>query len=221
MRTKVNFYRSSVGQKFVMGITGIFLCTFLVVHLSGNLLLFRNDGGRSFDEYSRFMSSNLGIRAMEVVLVAGFLSHLLLAARTWQRNRRARPVRYELNRPSQNSSLASRTMAVSGSLVFLFLVVHLKTFFVPARFSSTPHASMYDTVRAAFASPTYAAFYLVALALLAFHLRHGFQSAFQTLGIRSSARRLVDAVALLFWLVIPLGFALMPIYFLWTRYRGV
>ena|SRR2546426_4728274 len=210
-------WSSSVGQKVLVGLTGLFLCTFLIVHLSGNLLLFKSDGGRAFEEYAKFMSTNPAIRLMEIVLTAGFAGHIFFAVRVWLHNRRARPERYATNRPSENSSLASRTMFASGSIVFVFLVVHLKTFFVPSRFPAGVPPSMFELVKRAFASPAYDAFYLLSLALMGFHLRQGFQSAFQTLGLRPARRTLIDSVAVIFWLIIPIGYATMPLYFLWAH----
>jgi succinate dehydrogenase / fumarate reductase cytochrome b subunit len=217
----INLYNSSVGQKFIVGLTGLFLCTFLVVHLSGNLLLFRNDGGQAFEEYSTFMSTNPGIRMMEIVLFAGFLIHIIFSVRTWINNRMARPVRYVANRPQDNSTLASRITFITGSIVFIFLVVHLRTFFVPTRFPEGVPPRMYDLVREAFSNPVYSGFYVLAMVLLAYHLRHGFQSAFQTFGLRPGRQRAIDVVAILFWLIIPAGFASMPVYFLWLHYKGV
>ncbi len=214
-------YRSSVGQKLLVGVTGLFLCTFLVVHMSGNLLLFRHDGGRAFDTYSEFMSTNTMIRTMEIVLFAGFLIHIILAVSTWISNRMARPRRYAVNRPSENSALASRWTFITGSVVFIFLVLHLRTFFVPTRFASGAKPSMFELVASAFANPVYDGFYLVALILLGYHLRHGFQSAFQTFGLRPGHQKLIDLVAIFFWLIIPIGFATMPIYFYWAHLKGV
>ena len=102
MDKPASLYQSSVGQKALVALTGLFLCTFLVVHLSGNFLLFKQDGGRAFDEYCEFMSTNLGIRFMEFVLAAGFLGHILLGIRVWMYNRRSRPQSYVMNRPSEN-----------------------------------------------------------------------------------------------------------------------
>src|SRR5206468_11149365 len=142
-------------------------------------------------------------------------------AGVWIKNRSARPQRYAMNRASENSSLASRIMNVSGSIVFIFLVVHLRTFFVPSRFPGEAKPSMYELVKTAFSSPVYVGFYLISLFLLGYHLRHGFQSAFQTLGLKAGLRLLIDYVAVIFWLIIPLGFAAMPLYFLWAHYTGV
>ncbi len=221
MNKMIALYKSSVGQKFIVGLTGLFLCSFLVVHLSGNMLLFKNDAGQSFETYSEFMSTNTGIRIMEIVLAAGFLFHIILAVYVWINNKLARPERYAMARPSENSSLSSRVMFVSGSIVFIFLVVHLRTFFIPARFASGPKPSMYELAEAAFSSPVYDAFYVVALILLGYHLRHGFQSAFQTFGIRPRYKRVIDLISVFFWLVIPAGFAAMPLYFLWQHHKGV
>jgi succinate dehydrogenase / fumarate reductase cytochrome b subunit len=119
-----------------------------------------------------------------------------------------------MNRPGENSALESRLTFVTGSVIFIFLVVHLRSFLVPVRFPSGAKPSMYELVAAAFASPVYDAFYIIALALLAYHLRHGFQAAFQTFGVRPKLRKWIDLLAILFWLIVPIGFATMPLYFL-------
>ena len=221
MSKKTNLLTSSVGRKFLMGATGLFLCSFLVIHLSGNLLLFKNDGGIAFDAYSEFMATNLLIRTIEIGLFAGFLAHIIFGAWLWLDNRRARPQRYEINKASDNSTLASRTTFFTGSIVFIFLVVHLNTFFVPTRILGI-ELSMYDLVVEAFENPVYDAFYVIAIALLGYHLRHGFQSAFQTFSIRGQKYlMLVNIVALIFWLLIPIGYISMPLYFLWAHLSGV
>ena len=105
-------------------------------------------------------------------------------------------------------------MFVSGSVVYMFLAVHMRTFWYASRFHHDEHPSMYRVAVESFANPYYSAFYVVALVLLAMHLRHGFQSAFQTFGIKHTQfAGLIELVGALFWLVIPLGFASIPIYF--------
>ncbi len=217
----VRIYASSVGQKLLVGAAGLFLCSFLVVHLSGNLLLFKNDGGKAYDEYSHFMSTNEVIRVLEIVLFAGFVIHIIFGVSTWISNRLARPKRYRVKASSENSTLSSRTSFITGSVVFIFLVIHLRSFWVPTRFASGPEPSAYEMVRAAFMYKSYDAIYLVALAFLGYHLRQGFQSAFQTLGLRPGHTKLIDWVGVIFWLLIPIGFAAMPLYFLWAHSRGV
>lgn len=217
MRNIRPLYSYSVGHKLIVALTGLFLCSFLVVHLSINVLLFRNDGGQAFNSWAESMDSSWLIHGLEILLAAGFILHIVYSVRVWIRDQTTRPAGYALNRPSQNSALTSRTMFWTASVVFIFLVVHIKDFWVPTRFPGPSKVSYFDMVANAFRSPVYDAFYLIALVLLGYHLRHGFQSAFQTFGLRSRWRHAVDAVAIIFWLLIPIGFATMPLYFLFAR----
>lgn len=213
MNSLVSFYKSSIGKKVVMSLTGLFLCLFLVEHLVGNLLLFANDGGHLYEEYSRLLVSNPVIRAIEVVLFASIIGHSVSGLAVWIRNRRARPTRYANYRLDENTELASRITMLSGSVIFLFLVVHLGSFFVPLRVTGT-ELTAYELVVQKFSNPWFCAFYVFALFLLAYHLRHGFQSAFQTLGLMHRKYKwLLDLTAFVFWFVVPLGFASLPVYF--------
>ena len=109
---------------------------------------------------------------------------------------------------------------LTGSIIFLFLVVHLRTFFVPLRLVGTPMTPA-GLVEEAFSSKLYAGWYLFALAILAYHLRHGFQSAFQSLGLRNKKYTpLIDAIAIVFWLLIPIGYAVIPIYYLFFHHAA-
>ena len=221
MNRIASFYNSSVGRKLLVGLTGFFLCSFLVVHLLINLFLLKQDQGLTFDAYSEFMATYPLIRPLEIVLFVGFFVHIILTVWLWFTNRKVRTSRYAVNRASENSALSSRIQIVSGVIVLIFLVVHINSFFVGTRFVDTPE-TMYEIVNAAFANPWYVAFYLVALVFLGYHLKHGFQSAFQTFGIRPvQYQKLVDAIAVIFWLVIPLAFATIPLYFLWAHSSGV
>ncbi len=217
MNRITKFYTSSVGRKLLMALTGFFLCSFLVVHLYLNLFLFKSDAGRTFDAYSEFMATYPLIRPLEIVLFLGFLFHIFIGVWLWIGNRIARPSRYAVHRPSETSDLSSRVMFWTGVFVFVFLAIHINSFFVRSRFLE-PTRPMYEIVAETFANPWYDLFYIVALVFLGYHLMHGFQSAFQTFGLRSKKyRRLIDLVALLFWLLIPICFAAMPLYFLWAH----
>jgi len=214
MTTFAGFLSSTIGRKLLMGFTGLFLCSFLVVHLTGNFLLFKGDGGAAFDAYSEFMSTNFIIRTLEIGLFLGLLLHTVLGVRLWAANRKVRGEEYAVKAGAETSTLASRITFVTGSVIFVFLVIHLRTFFIPARFGA-PDLSMYQLVRESFASPLYSIFYLIALVFLGYHLRHGFQSAFQTFGLRGKRYLpLIETIAFVFWCLIPLGFAAMPLYFL-------
>lgn len=215
MGKTAKFLQSSVGKKVIMSLSGLFLCSFLVVHLTINLfaLKVKSDGGAEFNTYAQFMAAHPLIRPLEWILFAGFLVHAVLGLYLELRNRRVRPAKYEVNRPPENSSWASRFAWLTGIFVGVFLVVHVNTFFVQSRFFD--HRPMIELIKDAFASPSYVAFYIVALVFLSYHLKHGFQSSFQTLGLRAGKfQRLIDALGVIFWLIIPIGFAIIPLYFL-------
>lgn len=214
MNRITTFYTSSVGRKLLVALTGLFLCSFLVVHLYVNLFLFKSDSGGTFDAYSEFLATYPLIRPLEIILFLGFLIHAFIGVWLWITNRMARPQRYEVNGSSENSTFSSRFSFVTGTAIFIFLVVHINSFFVQSRFFSGGR-TMYAIVTDAFRDPVNDAFYVIALWFLASHLKHGFQSAFQTFGIRHERYRwLIEAVGAIFWLLIPVGFAVMPIYFL-------
>lgn len=210
MNAFFNFINSSVGKKILTSLTGILMSLFLIEHLIGNLLLLKMDGGIAFDEYAHFMGGNPIIRTLEVGLLLLFLLHIVNGARIWLYNRRMRIKKYDTYKLSENTTLQSRLMNVSAAFVLVFLIVHLERFWVPARFVHPD--SIAALVYATFREPFYVAFYLFSLILLSYHLRHGFQSAFQTLGWRTKKYfGIIDFIAVLFWLVIPLGFALIPL----------
>jgi succinate dehydrogenase / fumarate reductase, cytochrome b subunit len=214
MNAILNFYRSSIGKKLIVGMTGILLCSYLVVHLIGNFLLFRNDHGAAFNAYAELLQQVVIIRIIEVGLFAIFFFHIFTAVYTWFMNRTARPVQYKMNKVEANSTLTSRTMFLSGSIVFIFLVVHVRTFWFTSRYQAGEDFRMFDLVKSSFADPVYSIFYCIALFLLGFHLRHGFQSAFQTFGLRNRKyTSLIEFVGILFWLLLPVGFATIPVYF--------
>lgn len=217
MKAILDFYHSSIGKKLIVGLTGLLLCAYLVIHLIGNLLLYRSDNGAAFNTYAEILPQVLVIRIIEILLFATFLFHILTGVYLWYVNRRARPKKYELTKPGESSALTSRIMFLTGSIVFIFLVIHMRTFWYESRYEAGEGFSMYNAVRTAFADPLYSGFYLVAMFLLGFHLRHGFQSAFQTFGLRDRKYSfLIEIVGIIFWLLIPAAFASMPIYFFFT-----
>ena len=213
MNSVLTFYSSSIGKKVFMSLTGLFLISFLTEHLIGNLLLFANDNGAMYEAYGEFLVSNPVIRSIEILLFLGMIGHAILGVLLWIKNRMTRPVKYKFFRLKDNAPFASRTTLLTGSVIGIFLYIHLKTFFIPLRFS-TEKVSSYELVVQAFANPWYDAFYLVALFLLGYHLKHGFQSAFQTLGLRNKTYTpFLDMLAFIVWFLIPLGFATIPVYF--------
>ena len=198
------FY-SSVGRKLLMAMTGLFLCVFLIEHLFGNMELYKMDGGKAFDEYTELLTGNLFIRLVEYILFAGIFIHAIDGLMITLSNRKARPIRYEVTNRSANSTWFSRNMGLTGSIIFVFLVIHLRTFFFSHRFESVAHA---------FATTWYAALYLVAMVVLGLHLNHGFQSAFQTMGWNNHKyAQPLKYAGRAFALIMMIGFASFPIMF--------
>lgn len=214
-----NTFSSSIGRKIVMAVTGLFLCSFLVVHLVGNLQLFKDDGGLAFNAYSEFMSHNTIIRIMEIGLVLGFGFHIYEGLLLATKNKAARGSKYVSDHIEQNSPWHSRNMAVLGSIILFFLVVHLYNFFGTLRFG-TPlvdaqgNENAYALVVDAFHNIFYVVLYVLAQFALLYHLLHGFQSAFQTLGLNHRKYTpVIKLIGVVFSIVVCAGFAAMPIYF--------
>src|ERR1051326_5859987 len=128
-----NFLNSSLGRKVVMSLTGLFLCLFLVEHLYGNLLLYTDPSGQAFVEYSHDAVHSILIRSIEVILFIAIVLHVLQAIMLTRQNAQARPVKYAVSKVSETSTWFSRNMGITGSVIFFFLVVHLRTFFFPYR----------------------------------------------------------------------------------------
>ena len=203
--------QSSIGKKIMVAAAGLLLCGFLVTHLAGNLLLFAGEG--AYNHYAKALEENPLLPAAEVALAALFILHIAVSVTVTYQNKRARPVAYESRASKGGSWPGSTTMIYSGLLVLAFLLVHLKTF----RFGDASDG-LFKLVMAAFANPWYSAFYVVAMAGLALHLSHGFQSAFQTLGLNHPKYTpLIKAAGLAFAVLVALGFAILPV---WAYVKG-
>lgn len=129
----VQTFTYSIGKKILMALTGLFLVSFLFVHLSGNLLLFQETGD-AFNQYAYFMSTSPLIRVAEVILVAGFLGHILDGYKLAQENKKARPVGYSMAPKDRGSTWVSRNAVYTGSVVLIFLIVHLTSFWGEFKF---------------------------------------------------------------------------------------
>lgn len=201
-----SYLSSSIGKKLAMAVTGLALYGFLLGHLSGNLLLLRRDGGAAFNAYSDFLVSHPLLVPVELGLVAIFIVHIYFAVIVARDNRRARPVAYEVTKAVGERSWASRTMIWTGSLILVFVVLHLKTF----KYGELGDGSLYDLVVETFRDRLYAGWYVAAMLLLGFHLWHAFRSAFQTLGLY--ARPKLKAVSIILCVIVSGGFAVIPVW---------
>lgn len=205
---------SSIGKKVIMAVTGICLVLFLLGHLSGNFALFYHDNGHAFNAYAKFLKSLPVIKIIEIILASIFLLHILNAVRLYIENNKARNVKYVVNGSSKNTGISSRTMIQTGSIIFIFLVVHLRNFWFEYAIKKSSD-NLYEIVVTTFKDPMYSTIYIVAMILMGFHLYHGFQSAFQTFGWNHKKYTpLVKKLGLLYAVLMSAGFASMPIYFL-------
>jgi len=197
-----------------MGLTGFFLISFLVVHVTINSMIFANDGGVLFNKAAGFMAHNPIIRIMEVGLFGGLLAHVFLALKLTLDNNKARPIKYAVTAGSANSKWYSRSMGVLGSLLLIFLVVHLANFWLPTKvavFNHTEHDT-FASMKAVFENRYLVIIYLCGVISLGYHLLHGFPSAFQTLGLNHKKYTpIIKLLGAAFSILVCVLFATMPI----------
>ncbi len=208
---------SSITRKVLMALAGLFLVTFLCVHLGINLMLLKDDGGRMFTEAATFMGTNSLIKVFEIVLFAGFLLHILFGLVVSGQNRAARPTAYSCSNSSE-TSFFSKYMFHTGIIVFIFLVLHFIDFyFIKIGLVAPPPGiashDFYHRTLLLFSTPGYSLLYIVCFIFLGIHLNHAIQSAFQTLGWNHS--KYTGAVKLIgsaYSVFIAAGFSAVPIY---------
>jgi len=208
------FLESSIGKKIMVAAAGLLLCGFLVAHLAGNLLMFV--GGDAFNKYAEALEHNPLLPAAEIGLVVLFLVHIGLSLRATLANRAARPQGYEVYKGKGARTPGSRTMAVTGTLILAFVVIHVATFkYKLGGFKGLPsEEGLFAHVLGWFANPWYSAFYVLAVGGVALHLSHGVQSAMQTFGVNHPRYTpLIKKAGLAFAFLIFVGFASLPVYF--------
>ena len=210
---------SSLGKKLIMSLTGLFLIIFLIGHLAGNMQLFfaENDGGLAFNIYAKFMTSNPAVMVLSYVTYISILGHVIYSIILTLHNKAARPVGYAVSTKDSQSMWTSRSMGVLGTFILIFLVIHLKGFWFEMHWGdigvdANGNKNLYAVVKAAYSQVWYVAVYVVSMLILAFHLSHGFSSAFQTLGINHKKYTpFIKFLGKAFAIVVPLLFALIPI----------
>jgi succinate dehydrogenase / fumarate reductase cytochrome b subunit len=217
------FFSSSVGTKVLIALTGLGFAGFLVTHLAANLMVLVSPV--AYNEYSHKLVTNPLIYLAEAGLVLLFATHVYKAISNYLANRRARPHGYDTKRRAGHTSrksLASTTMIVTGLWLLLFIVVHLKTFKFGTWYE-TPEG-MRDLARLVneeFRRPFFAVFYVLSMAVVGLHLRHGLSSAFQSLGIdHPRYTPFILKAGILVAIVFGLGFALIPIVIFFTGGRA-
>ena len=254
---------SSIGQKLIMALTGLFLCLFLVIHLIGNLQLLNNDYGYSFNKYAKTMTTSPLIKVASIITYAAILFHAFKGIALAVSNYRARSSRYKKTAGNANSSWFSRSMALLGTIILVFIVIHLAQFWYVYKFGETPYQEyvqltigtesniypkeefkklvearffdekVYDEngqvnktidqsevtykdlskiVSTTFKEIWYVLLYVFSMFAISFHLIHGFESAFQTLGLsHKKYNALIKNIGLAFSIIIPAAFASIPV----------
>ena len=218
---KVQGWYSTVGKKVIMGITGLLLFGYLVIHLAGNLMVFIPDGGRSMNQYSHFLHQ-LGplLWIARILLLAGFIFHIISGVQVVLRNRRARSNRYAMYASKGGPSrltLASRWMIITGILIFIFVPLHVNMFTLGPYYETVingePMRDIYRLVVERFKEPGVVTGYALFMLFLSLHLSHGLWSALQSLGANN--RRwmpVLYTLGIVFSVLIAGGFFVLPIY---------
>lgn len=223
----LNYFTSSIGRKIIMSLTGIFLILFLTVHLIGNLQLLMNDGGKAFNVYSDFMGNNTLVQIISKGNFFFIILHTIQGILLYFKNKGAKGSKYAVS-PKNKTSWASKNMALLGTLLLAFILMHLGHFYFQFKFDADALATVtydgttiidsYDRVVQVLTDPICLGLYLLGLAVLAFHLSHGFASAFQTLGLRHKKYTpIISFLGTAYSIIIPLGFAIIPLYLFFTK----
>jgi succinate dehydrogenase / fumarate reductase, cytochrome b subunit len=219
----IKILTSSVGKKFLMSLLGLFLIIFLLTHLSINLLMIFSDSTNTFNIAAHFMGSNIVIKIFEIILFFAFAAHIIMGIILHLQNWQARPVKYKVSNFFSQTSFFSKWVFHTAVIIFVFLVIHLTDFFYKIKVTGEIGSVLingkeyHDTaalVLSKFQLPGFVIFYFFSMVVLAFHLNHGFQSAFQTLGVNH--RKYTPFIKLLgraYSIVIPAGFAFIAVYF--------
>ncbi|MEN9686494.1 MAG: hypothetical protein RLZZ28_2280 [Bacteroidota bacterium] len=217
-------FTSSVGRKLVMAFTGIFLILFLIVHAGLNACIWANDGGEMFNKGAHFMGGNWVPRILEIGLFAGLILHIIQGLMLELNNRSKRSVGYAVNYANRGSKWYSRSMGLLGTLVLLFLVLHLSHFWFPNRshqgFLLGEEINLYEKMKLEFSVLWVVIVYVLGCISLGYHLAHGFQSSFRTVGVHNKRfNLLLSSLGYAFSIAITLIFAMMPVsfYFGWIH----
>jgi len=211
------FFTSTIGKKYIMGITGLIWAGFVLVHMAGNMLILV--GASAYNNYAHALEKTPITPIVEVILIASVIAHVACAISLTRQNRKARgPQRYTQNTNGQKAIYTpARLMAVQGSLILAFLVLHLAGFKYGTYYETTVDGvvmrDLHRLVIEIFKQPGYLAWYVFSLCLLAFHLSHGVGSTIQSLGILNDRMAPnVKRISLIYGFGVAAGFIVQPLY---------
>jgi len=211
------FLSSSIARKVAMALSALFLIFFLIIHLAVNITsLFSED---LFNELSHFMGTNSLVQfALQPVLIFGVVFHFVMGFVLELKNRKARNIKYTKFNGAASASWMSRNMAISGGVILIFIVIHFIDFWIPElnhkyiEFLPEDPTRYFGELQHKFMSPVKVGIYVVAFVLLALHLLHGFQSAFQSIGFNNKYTKCVKNLGVIYSIIIPIGFIIIALY---------
>lgn len=213
-----NLFSTSIGRKILVGGTGLFLITFLIVHCYVNAMILWPDNGKHFTAAAAFMGGNPAIRIIEIGLFAAFFIHIYQGLALWAKNSKRRTVKYTVPAGNKTSSWYSRSMGLLGTLILMFLILHLYHFWAPNRYGQAfdpawKEEDLYSKMMLVFSQGWVVVVYILGCISLAWHLMHGFYSGFQTFGLATHRyKRTIKSIGVAFSIIVPLIFAIMPLY---------
>jgi len=211
-------FTSSIGRKYAMALSALFLIIFLLQHFIINLTSVLSE--ETFNEISHFMGTNVLVQfALQPVLIFGVVFHFVMGFILEVKNRNARVIKYAMNKGSENSSWASRNMIYSGLVILAFMGVHFYDFWIPEMVHKyvefapeDPNRYYHETVEK-FIDPVRVGFYVLSFVFLSLHLLHGFQSAFQSVGANHSKYTpAIKKLSVIYAIVVPAGFIFIALY---------
>ena len=213
------YFSSKIFQKALAAFSGAFLVLFLVGHLAGNLQLFIPGelGQKQFNAYALFMTTNPAVIALSYVTYTSIILHSILTVYLVIKSKLARPIKYQVSSGNSNSSWASKNMAFLGTMLLVFIIIHLRSFWYEMHFGDIGidkwgNKDLHTVTVSAFQNIFYTGFYILSMLMLAFHLSHGVGSAFQTLGLNTSKyEKSITFFGKSIAIIIPLIFATIPI----------
>lgn len=213
----LNFVRSTVGKKYLMGLTGLIWAGFVLTHMAGNMLILVD--ANAYNAYGHGIVSNKALLyGVETLLLVALIVHVSCALSLTLQNRTSRGKCYRMN-PNGNKapSVGSSWMLIQGSVILVFIILHLITFKYGTYYETTVNGvvmrDLSRLITEVFHQPGYVAWYLVALVLLGFHLTHGVRSVFQSFGLLHPAyQKCIRTAGLFYAIVVAAGFISQPVY---------
>jgi succinate dehydrogenase / fumarate reductase cytochrome b subunit len=211
-----HFLGSTVGKKYLMGLAGIIWSGFVLAHMAGNLLMFVS--ADAYNSYGHALTSGNIIYVAETVLVLALILHVYLAVSLTLQNRAAKGTKYAVA-PKQKSRprFGSKTMGVQGTIILVFVILHLITFKYGTHYETTVNGvqmrDLFKLMVEVFKQPGYVIWYVVAMILLGIHLSHGVGSVFQSFGwMNGRFQPLLRTLSVAYAVIVALGFIAQPVY---------